>query len=207
VTDSEAPIHVDHDPDREPIVGAPCSIHIDFDLEPHPPVEALAWSSDHIVIGTVTEDYDPAWGEPNNVHSPGRTGRCLEIMHDYEIEIEAQFHGEPAESLRIRAPGGELDGYEQIHDIAPNLEPGDRYLFFLFEAPESETLPNAWGFDLQRARMVLASDEIAIGHGDMMTVEDVEALIDETLAGEPLPAEERHRALWGSAESPTFQED
>jgi hypothetical protein len=207
VPDAEAPIHVDRDSDRDPIVGTPCSFYIDFDLDPHPPVDALAWGSDLIVVGTVKEDHGPAWGEPNIIQSSGRTGRCLEIMNDYQIEIERQFRGEPIESLRIRAPGGELDGYEQLHGIAPDLEPGDRNLFFLFKAPQSDMLSEAWGFDLQRARMILPGDEIVTEHGETMTLNNLEQHIEEVLASEPPPVEERLRALWGSAKSTTFQED
>jgi hypothetical protein len=71
VTDEQAPIHVNHDPDRDPIAGGPCSFNIDYDLEPHPTVEALAWGSDHIVAGPVAEDYGPAWGAGQWMTSKG----------------------------------------------------------------------------------------------------------------------------------------
>ncbi len=205
VTDDEAPIHVEHDADREPIAGTPCSVYVDFDVEPNPRVEDLAWSSARIVVGTVTNDFGPAWAEPGNLHLTSRFRNCLEIMNDYEIEVENQFHGEPAESIRIRAPGGELHGYEQLYGIAPDLSPGDRYLFFLFQAPDSEMLPDAWAFDLQRAREIQAGDVVTTGYDSSMTLDEVEQLIRETLAGEP-PVEEPFGALWGSADSPTFDD-
>jgi hypothetical protein len=197
VTDAEAPIHVDRDEEREPIPGHPCSFYVDYDLDPHPPFDELAWSSEHIVVGTVTEDLGQAWAEPDNVDRFHRTQGCLEIMNDYIIEIEAQFHGEPADTLRIRAPGGELNGYEQHHGLAPDLEVGDRYLFFLFRAPESEMLPDAWAFDLQRARMVRAGDEVTSGHDETITLDEVEQIVANSLAGDPPPEDERLRSLWG----------
>jgi hypothetical protein len=205
VTGDEAPIHVDRDEDREPISGAPCSHFVDIDVETYPPIEDLAWSSEYIVVGTVTADHGPAWSEPGNLELLRNTDGCMEIMNDYEIEIEHQFHGEPADSLRIRAPGGELDGYEQRHGLGPELEPGERYLFFLFKAPPSEMLPDAWAFDVQRARIIQPDEMVATGHDSSMTLNEIEQLIDETLAGDPPPAEVVHRALWGSENSPTFE--
>jgi hypothetical protein len=208
VTDEESPIHVERDNAREPIVGTPCSFAFDLDYEPHPPVEELTWGSGQIVVATVIDDHGPNWAEPDNVDSlGGHTRGCLEIMNDYEIEVEQQFFGDPADRLRIRGPGGELDGYEQRHGVAPDLEPGDRYLFFLFKAPKSEILQNAWAFDVQRARKVRAGEVIATGHDSSMTLDEVAALVEETLAGDPPPPDEVHRALWGSANSPQFVND
>lgn len=192
---------------REHLEGSPCSFYVDYDLDPYPPVEDLAWSSGQIVVGTVSEDLGPDWAEPDNVSSSRDTRGCLEIMNDYEIEVERQFFGESAETLRIRAPGGELDGYEQLHGIAPDLEPGERYLFFLFKAPESEMLPDAWAFDLQRARRVLADERITTGHDSSMTLGEIEQLVEETLDGEPPAMEDRLRSLWGSEGSEQFDDE
>ena len=207
VTPDEAPIHVERDEDRGPIAGTPCTFRIDFDLDPHPPIEDLTWGSGQIVVGTVTEDLGPDWAEPDNVHRFYNTRGCLEIMTDYIIEIEDQFRGDDVETMRIRGPGGKLDGYEQYHGIAPELNVGDRYLFFLLEAPASEMLPDAWAFDHQRAREIRAGNEITTGLDSSMTLDEVEQLIQDTLAGESPPPEKVHRALLGSANSTHFDDD
>jgi hypothetical protein len=148
--------------DYESLEGNPCSWEEIVDPAPSEPFETLAWISHQVVIGTVTEVVGPSWMEPDPRH-PGRPGQCLQIMTDYLVEIETHYRGAPADTVRVRVRGGELDGYEQRTDVAPRLEMGDRVLMFLTEAPESEVLPDAWLAYSNRVWTISDDDTI---HGD-----------------------------------------
>ena len=108
-------------------------------------VEAIAWASHQIVVGTVLEQSDPFWSEPFSegidkslVGGPSRT-----ILSDFIVDVHENFRGEDLERLTVRTQGGTI-GDCTITDLgAPTFEAGDEVLLFLYDATIEDQEQNA----------------------------------------------------------------
>lgn len=170
---------------RDPRLAEPCSYGVDFDLGETPSFEHLAWTSTQVVTGTITEKHDAQFAEPHwFAHGP-----CLEIVTEYTLKVETRYRGFESDRLTIRVPGGTIGQYEAQIGNTPSYEPGDRVIIFLFDAPESEMLPDAYGVDGQRSWQV--SDDDVIRKNSQLDqfvgvdLTELEGRIVATLTSEP----------------------
>lgn len=176
--------------ERDDQLAEPGSRHADAVLGPQPSLEALAWSSHHVLIGTVVEEHPPAWAAPLN--QPMDT--CLTIWSDYTVEIEQQFRGEPAETVRVRLPGGAIGDHEQTFEPSLDMNEGDRLLMFLTQDDQREPLLTAYTTGIQRAWTIVDSQlesDAPANEFAGLALTDAEQTIREALSADPPAPEPR----------------
>lgn len=153
-------------------------------------MEAMTWMSHLVVAGQVVERLPAAFGDPlNQTFQPGPP-----IYTDFILEIERQFRGLPADTVRIRRPGGTIGDCVQLYDPSPQLVVGARVLLFLAEDQTDALPPPAYNvtgvtqglFKVARNNTVVNDLDPEI-QPQRMTLDEVAELIYETLAGDPPP--------------------
>jgi TolB protein len=167
-----------------------CSFSVDALLVQIDSMEALAWMSHVVAVGTVVEELPPAFGTLLN---PGFES-IPPIHTDYIVDIERQFRGQPLSSVRVRTNGGTIGACTQTYDPELSLATGQRLLLFTFGPSQDDVLPPAYQSNVQGAWSV-ASDNTLQPHPsalspagyDGMTLDEVGALISGTLSGAPPP--------------------
>lgn len=166
-----------------------CSYGSIADLAEPIPMDALAWDSHAIVVGTIAEVFPAAFGDPLNPD----VDRMPTIYSDFLLDVELQFRGQPVDgAVRLRLPGGAIGDCLQSHEPGLELAIGDRLLLFLYPAYPDDTLPDAFAPTIQGVWIVAADDTLESpsyaynppGY-DGMSLDEVHALIVEALSGEP----------------------
>jgi Tol biopolymer transport system component len=153
-------------------------------------IEGLAWMSRLVVAGTIVEELGAAFGGPGHRDMDG----ARSIYTDYLLKVEQQYRGEPVEQVRLRVSGGTIGDCVQTVDPTVTLAQGMRVLLFLFEEHVDGDLVPAYFVSPIGAWTVSEDGTISsAGQGynpagvDGMSVEEVGALVTETLAGPPSP--------------------
>lgn len=117
-----------------------CSFFVSAAIAMYDSVEQLAWLSHEIVVGTVVEEFPPAWDDPPDVEfSPAPI-----IYTDYLVQVDQRFRGGAGETLRVRQPGGQIGSCMQSYEPQVPLTVGEQAVLFLIpqehhgaDAPEA----------------------------------------------------------------------
>lgn len=165
-----------------------CSWITNADLAVPGSVEELTWMSQLVLTGTVVEALGPAFGGP--AHHDGSPDPA--IYTDYILEVDRQFRGQPLESVRLRTYGGTIGDCVQAYDPNVELSEGMQVLLFLGEQHPDEALPPAHVANVIGTWAISADDTISsstMGYhppgADGLTIDQIAALVAETLSDEP----------------------
>lgn len=100
-------------------------------------VEKLAWASQQIVAGTVTEQLPATWVYPATQQAGPPTRR---IISEYVVRVDQRFRGISGDTVRVRRPGGTLDGCTQTNAMEPDFVVGQRRVLFLSFSQQTNTV-------------------------------------------------------------------
>lgn len=100
-------------------------------------IEKLAWASQQVVVGTVIQQLPAVWEYPSSPQADPTTRR---IVSEYVVQVEQRFRGLPGDTIRVRRPGGTLDGCTQTNDLEPALAVGQRLILFLSFSRQTATV-------------------------------------------------------------------
>jgi len=112
-----------------------CGSIINAFVEAMPDAETLAWVSNQVVTGTITQQL-PSVKVQESAEIPHET-----IVTDYVVRVGGRIRGTPLNTVRVREPGGNVDGCVQSAPIEPSLSVGQRLLLFLGSPVKDATEP------------------------------------------------------------------
>jgi hypothetical protein len=163
-SETPAPAQVSEE-GREDTGLSPCGATILANyIRPFSTFEQIAWGSKKVVVGTVIGDH----GTYGEVIAPDLDETARQVVTDYEIEVESQLRGEPAETLTVRRSGGRVDDcVVEVHGQEnAAFRAGDRFLLFLTEDESENYWP--WGPD---AIWRIAEDGTIQGTSQFLAIE------------------------------------
>jgi hypothetical protein len=107
-----------------------------------PGIDAFAWASEQIVVGTVTKQLPSEWTDPLTVGMEQQTGGVSRsIRTDYVVTVQARLRGVPTDTVTVATEGGTIGDCTIRNPGAGSLAIGDHVMLFLTRPETVRTAP------------------------------------------------------------------